>query len=92
LAALLPKLHLNHHTPHAVIFGNSRFGGLGLPDFYSWAHLADTQRRRYAWNEKLACSYKTAAILSSWSMTMMLFMAAVDSSAHKPFDVAPFWG
>jgi hypothetical protein len=59
---------------------------------YSWAHLADTQRTRYAWYEKLACafffsvqyvSYKTAAILSSWSMTMMLFMAAVNISAYK---------
>ncbi len=26
LAALLPKLHLNRHTPHAVLFGELRFG------------------------------------------------------------------
>jgi hypothetical protein len=35
LAALLPKLHLNHHTPHAVIFGAQEYGGLALPDLYT---------------------------------------------------------
>jgi hypothetical protein len=35
LAGLLPKLHLNHHTLHAVIFGNQQFGGLALPDLYT---------------------------------------------------------
>lgn len=35
LAALLPKLHLNRHTPHAVIFGDARYGGIGLPDLYT---------------------------------------------------------
>ncbi len=35
LAALLPKMHLNHHTPHAVLFSESRLGGLSLPDLYT---------------------------------------------------------
>jgi hypothetical protein len=35
LAGLLPKLHLNQHTPHAIIFGEQRFGGLNLPDLYT---------------------------------------------------------
>ncbi len=35
LAALLPKLHLNRHTSHAVIFGELRYGGLGFPDLYT---------------------------------------------------------
>jgi hypothetical protein len=35
LAALLPKLHLNMHTPHAIIFGDARYGGLGLPELYT---------------------------------------------------------
>ncbi len=35
LSALLPKLHLNQHTPHAVIFGSHQLGGLGLPDLYT---------------------------------------------------------
>ncbi len=35
LAALLPKLQLNRHTPHAVLFGNPKYGGLGLPDLYT---------------------------------------------------------
>jgi hypothetical protein len=35
LAALLPKLHLNQHTPHAILFGELRFGGLILPDLYT---------------------------------------------------------
>jgi len=34
LAALLPKLHLNRHSPHAVIFASTLYGGLGLPDLY----------------------------------------------------------
>jgi hypothetical protein len=34
LAALLPKLHLNRHSPRAVIFGSSHYGGLGLPDLH----------------------------------------------------------
>jgi ribonuclease HI len=35
LAALLPKLHLNRHTPHAVVFGNTRYGGIGIPAMYT---------------------------------------------------------
>jgi hypothetical protein len=35
LAVLLPKLHLNHHTPHAVIFGDQKYSGLALPDLYT---------------------------------------------------------
>jgi hypothetical protein len=35
LAALLPKLHLNMHTPHAIIFGDARYGGLRLPELYT---------------------------------------------------------
>jgi hypothetical protein len=35
LAALLPIMHLNHHTPHAIIFGDPRYGGINLPDFYT---------------------------------------------------------
>jgi hypothetical protein len=31
LAALLPKLHLNRHTAHVIIFGEHRYGGLSLP-------------------------------------------------------------
>jgi hypothetical protein len=35
LAALLPKMHLNQHTPHAVLFGEPHYGGLNLPDLYT---------------------------------------------------------
>jgi hypothetical protein len=35
LAALLTKLHLNRHSPHAVIFGGYQYGGLSLPDLYT---------------------------------------------------------
>jgi hypothetical protein len=35
LAALVPKLHLNRHTSHALLFGESKYGGLGLPDVYT---------------------------------------------------------
>jgi hypothetical protein len=35
LAALPSKMHLNHHTPHAVLFSESRLGGLSLPDLYT---------------------------------------------------------
>ena len=35
LAALLPKLHLNRHTSHHIIFGEHRYGGLALPDLYT---------------------------------------------------------
>lgn len=34
LAALLPKLHLNRHTPHAFVFGPLSYGGMALPDLY----------------------------------------------------------
>jgi hypothetical protein len=34
LAALLPKIHLNHLTLHAVLFATSKYGGLSLPDLY----------------------------------------------------------
>jgi hypothetical protein len=35
LAALLPKLHLNRHTPRAVLFGVLKYGGLDLPELYT---------------------------------------------------------
>jgi hypothetical protein len=35
LAALLPKLHLNCHSPRAVLFGGLRYGGLDLPELYT---------------------------------------------------------
>jgi hypothetical protein len=35
LAALLPKLHLNRHTPRAVLFGSSKYSGLELPELYT---------------------------------------------------------
>jgi hypothetical protein len=35
LAALLPKLHLNQHTPHAILFASTHFGGLQLPELYT---------------------------------------------------------
>jgi hypothetical protein len=34
LAALLPKLYLNRHTPRSLLFSTSRLGGLALPDYY----------------------------------------------------------
>jgi hypothetical protein len=34
LSALLPKLHLNRHSPRAVLFSGPRYGGLSLPDLY----------------------------------------------------------
>jgi len=34
LAALLPKLHLNRHTPRAVLFGSSNYGGMGIEDYF----------------------------------------------------------
>jgi hypothetical protein len=35
LEALLPKLHLNRHSPGAVLFGGPKYGGLQLPDLYA---------------------------------------------------------
>jgi hypothetical protein len=34
LEAILPKLHLNRHTPRAVLFSGPRYGGLSLPEEY----------------------------------------------------------
>jgi hypothetical protein len=34
LAALLPKLRLNHHTPCSVLFYSPTYGGLSIPVFY----------------------------------------------------------
>jgi hypothetical protein len=35
IATLLPKLHLNGHTPHAVVFGDYKYGGIGLLAMYT---------------------------------------------------------
>jgi len=35
LAALLPKLQLNRHTPRAVLFGSAKYGGLEIPELYT---------------------------------------------------------
>jgi hypothetical protein len=35
LAALTSKMHMNRHTSHHIIFGDYRYGGLGLPDLYT---------------------------------------------------------
>lgn len=43
LEAILPKLHLNRHTPRAVLFAGPRYGGISLPETYTdlgQGHLA----------------------------------------------------
>ncbi len=35
LAALLPKLHLNHQTTQAILFAGYRYGELSLPELYT---------------------------------------------------------
>jgi len=35
LAGLLPKLKLNHHTPHAILFAGPKYGGLNIPELYT---------------------------------------------------------
>lgn len=35
LAARLPKLHLNRHTSHLILFGDHHYGGVNLPDLYT---------------------------------------------------------
>jgi hypothetical protein len=42
LEAILPKLHLNRHTPRAVLFAGPRYGGMGIPEKYTdlgYGHL-----------------------------------------------------
>jgi hypothetical protein len=42
LAEILPKLHLNHHTPRAVLFAGPRYGGLSISENYKdlgYSHL-----------------------------------------------------
>jgi hypothetical protein len=42
LEAILPKLHLNRHTPRAVLFAGPCYGGLGIPEKYTdlgYGHL-----------------------------------------------------
>jgi hypothetical protein len=34
-AALLPKVHINQHTPHVVLYKEPSFGGLRIPDLYT---------------------------------------------------------
>jgi hypothetical protein len=35
LEALLPKLHLNRHTPRAVLFSGPHYGSIDLPELYT---------------------------------------------------------
>jgi hypothetical protein len=42
LEAILPKLHLNRHSPRAVLFASPRYGGIGLAENYAgfgYGHL-----------------------------------------------------
>jgi hypothetical protein len=42
LEALLPKMHLNRHTPRAVLFAGPRYGGFQLAEYYTdfgYGHL-----------------------------------------------------
>jgi hypothetical protein len=42
LEAILPKLHLNRHTPRAVLFAGPKYGGLNIPENYTdlgYGHL-----------------------------------------------------
>ncbi len=36
LSLLLPKLHLNHHAPRAILFAGPKYGGLSLPELYTY--------------------------------------------------------
>jgi hypothetical protein len=35
LAGLLPKLNLNCHTPHTILFAGPKYGGLNIPELYT---------------------------------------------------------
>jgi len=35
LEAILPKMHLNRHTLHAILFAGPRYGGIEFPDKYT---------------------------------------------------------
>jgi hypothetical protein len=42
LEAILPKLHLNRHSPRAVFFAGPRYGGISFPEYYAnlgYGHL-----------------------------------------------------
>jgi len=42
LEAILPKLHLNRHSPRAVLFAGPRYGGLRISEYYTklgYGHL-----------------------------------------------------
>jgi ribonuclease HI len=42
MEAILPKSHLNRHTPRAVLFARPRFGGMSIPEKYTdlgYGHL-----------------------------------------------------
>jgi hypothetical protein len=42
LEAILPKLHLNQHSPRVVLFAGPRYGDLRLPEYYTesgYSHL-----------------------------------------------------
>jgi len=42
LEAILPKLHLNRHSPRAVLFAGPKYGGLSIPETYvdlGYGHL-----------------------------------------------------
>jgi len=42
MLTILPKFHLNRHTPRAILFAGPRFGGLNIPDTYTdlgYGHL-----------------------------------------------------
>jgi hypothetical protein len=40
VCAVLSKMHMNRHTARAIVFGPSRYAGLGLPDLYTSASTA----------------------------------------------------
>jgi hypothetical protein len=82
LAVLLPKLHLNRHTPRAVLFGGLKYGGLDLPELYTYQGFG--QLRLLIGHLKL--QDEVGLQILCFLSELQLFIGTI-----KPVFTLPFW-
>jgi hypothetical protein len=82
LEALLPKLHLNRHTPRAVLFGGQKYGGIDIPELYT--------DQGYGQLKLKLCDQAGLQILCCLS-ELQLFIGTISPVFYHPYSVYGQW-
>ncbi len=87
LMAVLPKLHLNHHTARSILYGPELYGGLNLPDAYFLQSIGQLQ----FFIGHLRIKDKTGTLILISMSHLQLLVGSDFPFFHLPFQKYSKW-